>query len=319
VFCLVAGRLECVRQEREAARLRREQEEAEELARLEAEAEEEKRLEQERREAEERRLAEEKLTEERRKADEAKRMAELEAEAVKSGEEMEDEPTPKRRRTAVARTESSKTEGIEVDSGAQVQWQVDADRVCDVCWTRKETCKWRVSGRRGTACWWCSTHKIKCEVGGKLVKSDGGAVASGSGPKKSKSVSRKASATTVASKITGRDDRGRALTELTTFPDEDSWLVEDVPSVWDEILTAQETGNSLVQMLITATERQTAVMQRMVGELGLLRADLREGSEAEGAGEEMDVDEFEEDAPGSEEENAGGKRKGKGKAKSTKK
>jgi hypothetical protein len=138
-------------------RLRREQEEAEELARLEAEAEEEKRLKQERREAEERRLAEEKLAEERRKADEAKRMAELEAEAAKSGEEMEDEPTPKRRRTAVARTESSETEGIEVDGGAQVQWQVDTDRVCDVCRTRKETCKWRVSGRRETACWWCST------------------------------------------------------------------------------------------------------------------------------------------------------------------
>jgi hypothetical protein len=81
----------------------------------------------------------------------------------------------------------------------------------------------------------------------------------------------------------------------------------------------KETGNSLVRMLITATERQTAVMQRMVGELGLLRADLREGSEAEGASEGMDVDEFDEDAPGSEEENAGAKSKGKGKAKSTKK
>jgi hypothetical protein len=36
--------------------------------------------------------------------------------------------------------------------------------------------------------------------------------------------------------------------------------VKDVPTVWDEILMAQETGNSLVWMLITATERQTAVM-----------------------------------------------------------
>jgi hypothetical protein len=57
----------------------------------------------------------------------------------------------------------------------------------------------------------------------------------------------------------------------------------------------------------------------MVGELGLLWTDLREGSEAESAGEGINVDEFEEDVPGLEEENAGGKRKGKGKAKSTKK
>jgi hypothetical protein len=46
--------------------------------------------------------------------------------------------------------------------------------------------------------------------------------------------------------------------------------VEDVPSVWNKILMAQKTGNSLVQMLITATERQTAVIQRMVRELSLL-------------------------------------------------
>jgi hypothetical protein len=88
-----------------------------------------------------------------------------------------------------------------------------------------------VSGRRGTACWWCSTHKIKCEVGGKLVKSDGGVVASGSGSMKLKLVSRKASATTVASKVTSWDDRGWALTKLTTFPNKDSQLMKDVPTV----------------------------------------------------------------------------------------
>jgi hypothetical protein len=44
---------------------------------------------------------------------------------------------------------------------------------------------------------------------------------------------------------------------------------------------------------------------------------LHEGSEAKSPGEGMDVDEFKEDVPGSEEENAGAKRKAKAKAKST--
>jgi hypothetical protein len=60
-------------------------------------------------------------------AEEARWMAELEAEAAKSGEEIDEEPTPKKRRTAVSRTKSSETEEMEVDGGAQVQWQVDAD------------------------------------------------------------------------------------------------------------------------------------------------------------------------------------------------
>jgi hypothetical protein len=235
-------------------------------------------------------------------------MAELEAEAAKSGEEMEDEePTPKRRRTAKGKgAEDSETDGMEVDVTGQTQWKEDGDRKCDVCRAKGQECKWRVSGRRGTACEWCSDHKIRCEVGGKSVKADGGAVGSGSGPKKARSVSRKTSATTVASRTF----------EPARFPDEHGRLVEDVPSVWDEILNAQEVGNALSRRLIAVVEEQSLLLRRAVGALHGLRADMRE--EAEAGGEGMDVDE-DEDAPGSEEENAGGKGKGKGKAKSTKK
>jgi hypothetical protein len=162
-------------------------------------------------------------------------------------------------------------------------------------------------------------HKVKCEVSGKLKKANGKAVASGSRSKKVKTVLQKALAMTVASKVTSWDNRGQALTKLITFPDEDSQLMEDVLSVWNKILMAQETSNSLVWMLIMATKWQTVVMQQMVKELNLLRADLCEESEAKDASEKMDVDEFEEDVPGLEEENVGGKRKEKEKAKSTRK
>jgi hypothetical protein len=59
---LAAARLDRVQREREAERLRREQEEAEEIARLEAEAKEEERLQREWQEAEEQRLADETLS-----------------------------------------------------------------------------------------------------------------------------------------------------------------------------------------------------------------------------------------------------------------
>jgi hypothetical protein len=49
-------------------------------------------------------------------------MAELETKAAKSRKKMDKEPTPKKHRMAVSRTER-----MEVDGGAQVQWQVDAD------------------------------------------------------------------------------------------------------------------------------------------------------------------------------------------------
>jgi hypothetical protein len=238
-------------------------------------------------------------------------MAELEAEAAKSGEKMEDEePTPKRRRTVKGKgAEDSETDGMEVDVTRQTQWKEDGDWKCDVCRAKSQECRWRVSDHQGTACKWCSDHKVRCEVGGKLVKADGGAVASGSGPKKARSVLRKTSATTVASRTF----------EPARFPDEHGRLVENVPSVWDAILTAQEEGNTLSRRLIAVVEEQGSLLRRVVGALHGLRADMQEQAEAGDEGMDVDEDESEEDAPGTEEENAGGKGKGKGKAKSTKK
>jgi hypothetical protein len=66
-------------------------------------------------------------------------MSELEAEAVKSGKEMENkELTPKRRKTMKDKgAKGSETNEIEVDALRQVQWQEEMKHVCDRCQKRK--------------------------------------------------------------------------------------------------------------------------------------------------------------------------------------
>jgi hypothetical protein len=226
--CLLAAkRLDRVQQQCEVDCLCQEQEKAKEIAWLKAKAAEEEGLEPEWQEAEKWKLAEE-----RQKADKERRMAKLEAKAAKSSEEMEDEePTPKRQRTAKGKgVEDLETDRMEVGVTGQMQWKVDGDWRCDVCQAKDQDCRWRVSGRQGTACKWCLDHKVRCKVSGKLVKADGGVVASGLGPKKARSVSRKTLAMTVTLKVSGWDNCGQTF-EPVRFLEKHGQLVEDVPLV----------------------------------------------------------------------------------------